>query len=433
MRRNLPRTYRALVSALTLALVAGLSLSLAGPAQAKKRGLTNFDSLKGQIIPSEMFGLHVKNEQYGVWPSIPFGSLRLWDNDVAWSNIETAPGVYNWTNLDNAINNARAKGVTDIMYVIAGTPAFYSASTCVVPACLPTSGAAGMPTDLGAYDKFVSAVVNRYKGQITSYQPWNEANLLTFFEGTPAQLALLTKRTYDIVKQVDPNAAVVATSVGTRLGAKNNKFYKWYGPFLDSLANYGWPIDAYAVHTYPHSLGTPVDRGILGEKFNRLLKQKGAPVKPVWDTENNFGLKGPGPQNPDVDIEGAKAANWTAIAYLDALRLGISRVYMYTWEPPNDLWGIQYYDGSPGATAMQTMQEWIVGTRYRNCKTNKKGTKVRCNFTGSEGLFQIVYPTKGRKTFKTSKRYSQACDLFGTCSPIKNRKVRVAGPVLLKR
>ena len=154
MRRNLPRTYRALVSALTLALVAGLSLSLAGPAQAKKRGLTNFDSLKGQIIPSEMFGLHVKNEQYGVWPSISFGSLRLWDNDVAWSNIETAPGVYNWTNLDNAINNARAKGVTDIMYVIAGTPAFYSASTCVVPACLPTNGAAGMPTDLGAYDRF---------------------------------------------------------------------------------------------------------------------------------------------------------------------------------------------------------------------------------------------------------------------------------------
>ncbi|MCH9678795.1 MAG: hypothetical protein K0U35_04580, partial [Actinomycetia bacterium] len=281
MRRNLPRTYRALVSALTLALVAGLSLSLAGPAQAKKRGLTNFDSLKGQIIPSEMFGLHVKNEQYGVWPSISFGSLRLWDNDVAWSNIETAPGVYNWTNLDNAINNARANGVTDIMYVIAGTPAFYSASTCVVPACLPTSGAAGMPTDLGAYDRFVSAVVNRYQGQITSYQPWNEANLLTFFEGTPAQLALLTKRTYDIVKSVDPSAAVVATSVGTRLGAKNNKFYKWYGPFLDSLANYGWPIDAYAVHTYPHSLGTPVDRGILGEKFNRLLKQKGAPVKPV--------------------------------------------------------------------------------------------------------------------------------------------------------
>ena len=139
-------------------------------------------------------------------------------------------------------------------------------------------------------------------------------------------MALLTKRTYDIVKQVDPNAAVVATSVGTRLGAKNNKFYKWYGPFLDSLANYGWPIDAYAVHTYPHSLGTPVDRGILGEKFNRLLKQKGAQSKnPVWDTENNFGLKGPGPAKSRCRHRGCEGSQ------LDRDRLPLTH---YDWVSP---------------------------------------------------------------------------------------------------
>lgn len=434
MRLTLPHAYRTFVALLTLALVAGLSLSLAGPAEARKyNSLVNFDSLRGQIIQPEMFGLHVKNEQYGVWPSIPFGSLRLWDNDVAWSQIEVAPGVYDWTNLDNAVANAEANGVTDIMFVIAGTPQFYSTSTCVAPACLPTNGGAGVPTDFGAYDRFVEAAVTRYKGRITSYQPWNEGNLLTFFEGTPQQIAALTKRTYDVVKRIDPAADVVATSVGTRLGAQNNKFYRWYRPYLRALKASGWPIDAYAVHTYPASLGTPVDRGVLAEKFNRLLKQENAPKLPVWDTENNFGLKGPGPQNPDVDIEGARAANWTAVAYLDALRLGISRVYMYTWEPYNDLWGIQYYNGTQGAMAMETMQEWIVGTRFRRCVTNNKETKVRCNFTGAEGLFQIVYPTKGTKSFKTNKRFTEVCNLTGSCQPIKNRKVRVSGPVLLKR
>ena len=434
MRMTLPHAYRTFVALLTLALVAGLSLSLAGPAEARKyNSLVNFDSLRGQIIQPEMFGLHVKNEQYGVWPSIPFGSLRLWDNDVAWSQIEVAPGVYDWTNLDNAVANAEANGVTDIMFVIAGTPQFYSTSTCVAPACLPTNGGAGVPTDFGAYDRFVEAAVTRYKGRITSYQPWNEGNLLTFFEGTPQQIAALTKRTYDVVKRIDPAADVVATSVGTRLGAQNNKFYRWYRPYLRALKASGWPIDAYAVHTYPASLGTPVDRGVLAEKFNRLLKQENAPKLPVWDTENNFGLKGPGPQNPDVDIEGARAANWTAVAYLDALRLGISRVYMYTWEPYNDLWGIQYYNGTQGAMAMETMQEWIVGTRFRRCVTNNKETKVRCNFTGAEGLFQIVYPTKGTKSFKTNKRFTEVCNLTGSCQPIKNRKVRVSGPVLLKR
>ena len=433
MRYSLPQAYRTFVVFVTLALVAGLALSLASPAEARKRTPVNFDNLQGQIVQPEMFGLHVKGEQYGVWPNIGFGSLRLWDNDVAWSQIEVSPGVYDWTNLDNAVNFARANGVTDIMFVIAGTPQFYSASTCRAPACLPTDGSAGAPLDVAAYERFVSAAVTRYKGLITSYQPWNEANLLTFFEGTPQQLADLTKRTYDIVKAIDPAAKVVATSVGTRLGAQNNKFYKWYRPFLRALKSYGWPIDAYAVHTYPASLGTPVDRGVLAEKFNRLLKQEKAPPLPVWDTENNFGLKGPGPQNPDVDILGAKAANWTAITYLDALRLGISRVYMYTWEQGNDLWGIEYFDGSPGAMAMQTMQEWIVGTRWRGCTSDKKNTKVRCNFTGPDGLFQIVYPTKGKKTFKTSKRYSEVCNLSGSCKPIRKGKVRVTGPVLLKR
>ena len=433
MRYSLPQAYRTFVVFVTLALVAGLALSLASPAEARKRTPVNFDNLQGQIVQPEMFGLHVKGEQYGVWPNIGFGSLRLWDNDVAWSQIEVSPGVYDWTNLDNAVNFARANGVTDIMFVIAGTPQFYSASTCRAPACLPTDGSAGAPLDVAAYERFVTAAVTRYNGLITSYQPWNEANLLTFFEGTPQQLADLTKRTYDIVKAIDPAAKVVATSVGTRLGAQNNKFYRWYQPFLRALESYGWPIDAYAVHTYPASLGTPVDRGILAEKFNRLLKQENAPPLPVWDTENNFGLKGPGPQNPDVDILGAKAANWTAITYLDALRLGISRVYMYTWEQGNDLWGIEYFDGSPGAMAMQTMQEWIVGTRWRGCTSDRKNTKVRCNFTGPDGLFQIVYPTKGKKTFKTSKRYNEVCNLSGSCKPIRKGKVRVTGPVLLKR
>jgi len=82
---------------------------------------------------------------------------------------------------------------------------------------------------------------------------------------------------------------------------------------------------------------------------------------------------------------------------------------------------------------MNTMQDWIVGTRFRKCSTNKKETKVRCNFTGPEGLFQIVYPTKGKKTFRTHKRYSEVCNLTGSCKPIKKRKVRVSGPVLLKR
>ena len=120
------------------------------------------------------------------------------------------------------------------------------------------------------------------------------------------------------------------------------------------------------------------------------------------------------------------------MTYLDALRLGISRVYMYQWGPYNDLWGIQYNDGAPGAIAMNTLQEWIVGTTYKGCKESKR--KVTCKFGTSGGVNQIVYSETRKKTFKAAKRYKQMCQLDGTCSAIPaNRKVRTKSPVLLKR
>jgi len=404
------------------ALITSLIVGTTGMAQAAP-------SLQGTVVSDDMFGLHVKNVQQGVWPTVTFGSLRLWDNDTSWSSIEKSPGVYDWTTLDNAIATANANGVTDIMMVLSGTPQWATNSTCTPPACLPTPGAAGMPRDLADWDRWVTNVVTRYKGKITSYQPWNEANLQTFFEGTPEQMADITARTYRIVKSIDPAAVVVAPSTGTRLGGPFKKFYPRY---LNALKAKDWPVDVWAVHTYPASKGTPVDRAALARGYQAILNAAGAPNLPIWDTENNYGLKGPGPQNPDVDIEGTKAANWTAVTYLDALRLNISRVYMYTWEPYNDLWGIQYFGGTVGTKAFDVTQDWLVGARYNGC--TQKGAKVTCSITSKAGdAQQIVYPTKGRKTFKVSSQFTQACNTVGTCKPIRGGKVRTSGPMLLTR
>ena len=43
----------------------------------------------------------------------------------------------------------------------------------------------GCPQDLADWDDWVRQVATRYKGRITAYQPWNEANLTTFSTGTP--------------------------------------------------------------------------------------------------------------------------------------------------------------------------------------------------------------------------------------------------------
>ena len=303
--------------------------------------------------------------------------------------------------------------------VLAGTPAWATDDPASGGLAGVLPGAAGMPKDLADWDDWVRQVATRYKGKITAYQPWNEANLVTFSTGTPQEMAQLTKRAYDIIKSIDPNATVVAPSTGTRLGGPFKRFYPAY---LRELKALGWPVDVWAAHTYPASLGTPVERAGLARVYQSVLAAEGAPDLPIWDTENNFGLAGPGAENPDQDIVGKRAADWTARTYLDSLRLGISRVYWYAWGPENDLVGIQMNTGSPAAQAYTTLQDWIVGADLQRVLAGHAATTSPAGSPRTGKAFRIVYPERGREAFKT-KGFSQVCSLDGTCKPVTRAKI----------
>ena len=102
-------TRNLLASLIAVALV----IPVATPAQAA-RIKDPSANLKGTVIQDSLFGLHVNGAERGVWPTINFGSLRLWDNATSWTNIETSKGVFDWTNLDKVVADANTNGVTDI-------------------------------------------------------------------------------------------------------------------------------------------------------------------------------------------------------------------------------------------------------------------------------------------------------------------------------
>jgi hypothetical protein len=377
---------------------------------------------------SRLLSMHVVGIQNPAnWPDIGPRAIRLWDTTTSWADIEKTPGVYSWDALDQAVSVAQGFGMKDILIVLGGTPAWAS-STPSVPA-LPYPGASGKPTNLDWWNQWVSQVVTRYKGKITSYQVWNEANLSTFSTMTPAEMADLTWRAYGIVKAIDPAALVVAPSTGTRLTSAFNKFYP---PFLAELAAHGWPVDVFAAHTYPASLGTPTDRATLAKMWIQALKTAGAPSRPLWDTEANYGLAGPGSSNPDQDILGTQAQSWTVRTYLDSLRLGISRVYWYAWAPENELLGIQMYKGTPAAQAQLEFLSETISSTFDGCLQNL--ALVTCRFTKpvvgrlyyiwSEGMQQKVTVPAGA---------TRLCRLDGTCTKLTTAYVRVRDvPILLR-
>jgi hypothetical protein len=369
----------------------------------------------GEVVPTTITGMHVAGVQDGAWPdpNVPFGSLRLWDAGTNWSQVEAVKGKYNWVQLDTAITNAKAHHVKDVLLVLGSTPTWNASR--IKPSDYPVPGAASTPKSLAAWDAFVTAVVKRYKGRITSYQIWNEASLTMFWNGSPEKLAELTKRAADIIHAGDPNARVVAASTTVRLAGSFERFFPRY---LAALAKLNWPIDVFAAHTYPASKGTTDERAAFVARVKAALVAAGAPDLPVWDTELNYGLAGPGPSNPRQTIDGAKARDWVVQTELDSLQQGIDRTYWYIWTPePYPLLGLQLTNDSGAAKGLRIINQWVVGSTFKGC--NDDGAVVSC-FLEKSGIPSIIAWAKDTTaTFVPPAGYTQACTTANKCSAIE--------------
>ena len=368
--------------------------------------------IPADAVQPSVVGMHVEGAEGGVWPSAPFGALRLWDNGTAWSQIELEPGVYKWDNLEGVLENAESKGMTDILMVLGTTPEWNAKK--ITETDYPQPGAASAPKDLEAWDAWVTEVVTRYKGRITSYQIWNEANLKNFWGGTPEEMAELTKRAYDIIKAIDPEALVVSASPSTRLDASFRKFFPAY---LKALAAKDWPIDVVAIHTYPKADGDPVARGLLIKATQEALAAAGAPDLPLWDTELNYGLAGPG-DLPKQEITGIDAAGWVVRTYIDDLRYGVARSYWYIWtQKPYDLLGIQAYPGSDGEQGFFALDSWVVGASFKGCVED--GNAVVCTFDRNGQSSVVAWAQDGEAPYTAPEGSVIVCDPVANCTAIE--------------
>jgi hypothetical protein len=373
-------------------------------------------------VQPSLVGLHIEGAEGGAWASAPFGALRLWDNGTAWSQIELAKGEFKWDNLDGVVETAESRGLTDILYVMGTTPDWAAANPKKLnPSDYPQPGAAEAPANISDWSEWVTAVVTRYKGRITSYQIWNEANLANFFNGTPAQMAELTKVAYDIIKAIDPEAQVVSASPSTRLVKSFDRFFPEY---LQELAALDWPVDVIAIHTYPDATGDPSIRAALILKAQDLLKASGAPTLPLWDTELNYGLAGPG-DLPRQEITGARAAGFVVRTFIDDLRLGIDRSYWYIWTlKPYPLLGVQAYSGSDGEQGFFAVNDWVTGASFDGC--TEADNAVTCDFSRDGTSWIVAWAQTGEVTYTTPENSQLVCDPLALC-----KEAPPASPVVL--
>lgn len=308
------------------------------------------------------FGMHDGRVAQGIAPEAPVGALRFWDSGTSWRDLETSPAQFTWEALDTAVATAEAADARPLL-VLGQTPVFHASRPDEEAAYGP--GAASMP-DEGAWRRYVTAVAERYGNRI-DYQVWNETNIVGYWSGTPKQMAELTLEAGRAIREVVPEATVVAPPFALRLPGQRRyfaDFWSWQSRRID-LAS---AVDAVAVHLYPPAEEAPEAQVRLFKQARDVLTKQGVEL-PVWNTEINFGLLG-GLEPPPIPDERQRA--YLMRTYLINAGLGVERVYWYRWDlapiANTLLTTPDYSSPTLAGRAFLTIRDWLEGTVVQGCE-----------------------------------------------------------------
>ena len=380
----------------------------------------------GLPIPSAAFGQHVAGIARAVPAGVKLTSIRLWDAGTRWDQIETARDVYAWGTLDAAVDNAEAAGAKAILYVLGSTPQ-WAARDPAIPG-LYGPGSTSLPRKSSDYVDFARKVAKRYKGRITAYQIWNEANTRSFYEGDWTALAKLTRRTHDAIKQVDPKAQVVAAS-STVIPGRSFQTESFFVRYARALHKVGDPVDAFSVHLYPVDTSKGPDARVRAIVATQRVLNKVGSDRPVWDTEVNYGDRRAG--LPRVVPDSNQATTYVARTYIDAATLGVARSYWYGWDL--GVLGIDLTDAqgiTPAGRSFLTTRDWLTDARPAGCQNS--GALRSCHFTGPAGRpFTIMWSSKANTTVDAGGL--KVCRLDGNCTRGTRKLLVDSQPILLRR
>lgn len=142
----------------------------------------------------------------------PLGIRRI-RLQAGWAKTEKEKGVYDFTWLDEIINDALARGLEIWLETDYGNPIYPGGGGWDLGAGFPVS-----EEGLAAWDRWVEALATRYKGKVRDFAMWNEPDIGK--KKTPEQIALFNIRTAETILRVNPDARIGALSLATNNPAK---------------------------------------------------------------------------------------------------------------------------------------------------------------------------------------------------------------------
>jgi hypothetical protein len=138
----------------------------------------------------------------------PLG-IKLLRMQGGWAKTEKVEGIYDWTWMDNIIHDAVERGFKPWLQTGYGNPIYPGGGGENLGAGMPLSEVA-----LAAYEKWVAAMVTRYKDKVKDWEVWNEPNFGDNTVNTPEITGDFNVRTARIIKEIQPEARISALALG---------------------------------------------------------------------------------------------------------------------------------------------------------------------------------------------------------------------------
>jgi hypothetical protein len=258
--------------------------------------------------------------------------VQSWRVEMAWDQIETAPGQFSWGPTDRKVLAAARQGI-DVLGLALRAPSWANGGS---------DNVFTPPARASSFATYLKALVTRYgpagslwlehpevpKRPVRAWEIWNEPNLKVYFTRRPFMkpYAAMLRAAYPAIKAADKGATVLMASMAN---------YSWRD--LARLLDVSGPrlrFDAAGAHPFS---GRP-SNAVKIVKLNReALDKRGYRKVPLWLTELTWssakGKKQPLTQNWETTEPGQASRLRDVYKLLLARRkeLRLARIFWYTW------------------------------------------------------------------------------------------------------
>jgi polysaccharide biosynthesis protein PslG len=481
--------FTCLIGAIILSVVL-VTVGCSGVSVGSKSVNTNNSKTTDYPIPAPgatgmFFGMN-SNLLSDPWPGsvVPLTSWRSLGSSVKWADIDTIDGtgqhVYNFTNLDRWLNEAKANNA-DVLFTVYATPSWASSRGPNCTAVGTPSGCLGStntncafldqngpgicdpPMDLACdgtgtdqtFVNFLTALIQHVgPGTIKYWEMWNEPNNPREWNGqgdcpnSPnADYVLLARMARDLkatISSVDPNAKFTTPPCGSADCAAS-----WLSQYF-AQTDGGSSADIIAFHGYLGVVaGCPTACPVpepLGGELDHLISslpasQKG---KPLFDTEGSWGSAVDQNNNLiDAITDPDQQASFLARYYLIQMGKQITKFYWWNWDIPSEagLYDPSSHSLIAAGNAYVQVVRWTNGGTATMSPCSANGTVWTCALESPTGAqAEAIWDTSqtcnagncSTAAANISSQFNAYMDLSGNVTALSGASVPVGlKPILL--